>query len=171
MARLLTEFNDAIARKAAASAPGSVRAAVDRFGWSTRDLAERLGVSERTARRYRQQDRIPARRADEFRRAARSAATERQRSRIASRGLSAMNVHGRYRVSKSVYTTPQDSPVRIMDGNFISGASMREVFDLEQSGDPAEAEAALAAALGEAYGNGMENMSWDRVDSLDYTIR
>jgi DNA-binding transcriptional MerR regulator len=171
MANDLTRaFLAATEQRAGQRAPASVRDASARFGWSTHDLAERLGVSERTARRYKQQDRIPPRKAAEYRREAEQAAQDKMRDRITSRGLSGMRVQGRYQISKSVYETHPDAPVRLLEDSHISGATMREFYDALAEGDEAAAEEILAGALGEGYGVG-EGMSWERVDELDYRIR
>lgn len=165
---LLDAFLGEVDRRGAARAPSGVRAAVARFGWTSRDLARELGVSERTARRYRQQDRIPGRRQDAWRDTTRRESQQRQRERIGRRGLSGLTAEGRYRVSKSVYETHPDLPVRALEP--IPGSRMRDVFELADRGDLDAAEAELTGALGEAYGVG-ESMSWERVDSVSFTVR
>jgi len=161
---LLSAFTAAMEARAGRAAPSSVSGAVERYGWSTRELAQRMGVSERTARRYRQQDRIPDRRAADWREVTRQAATERQRARITRRGLSSMNVQGQYRISRSRYQARRDFPVRFVEGR-ITGRQMREVFE---ASSPAEAEKLLNDALAEAYG--APGLEFEDVEGLDFTI-
>jgi hypothetical protein len=186
--RLLNAYLAAEGRKVrsrAGSPPSSLGASAERYRWSARDIARELGVSERTARRYRQQDRVPARKAAEYDQArtrAESARTDAavraSRSRIASRGLRSLTVGGRYRVSSGEYETPPNKPVRVMDGNYIPGAGdgdldpgMADVFDLLEAGDLDGADTALQQALSNAYGTGGTLLDWSRVDSLGFTGR
>ena len=166
---LLDAFTAAMAGKAETRAPTSVHGAVERFGWSTRDVAREFGVSERTARRWRQQDRIPARRAEQWREVTRTAAAARQRAQIEARGLRGLTVTGEYRVSRSRYRARGNAPVRIMGDNRITGATMREVFSALDRGDADAAEAQLNDALADAYG--APGLSIESVDSLTYTVR
>jgi len=171
MARnLLDALNQGLDNRAARRAPMSPLGAGASFGWSASELAARLGVSPRTARRYRATNVIPPHRLADFDREVRGEYERRQRDRIGRRGLSELKVQGRYRVSKSVYETHPDAPVKIMDGEHIPGATMREVFALEDAGDPAAANELLEQALSEAYGVG-EGLSFERADSAEYTIR
>jgi len=164
---LLSAFTSAMESRAERRAPSSVSGAVERYGWNTRELAQRMGVSERTARRYRQQDRIPRMRADRWREVTRDAAIDRQRKRIERRGLSGMNVQGTYHVStpRNRYRARRDFPVRFDQGR-ITGAQMREVF---AASSPAEAEQLLNDALSEAY-IGASGLEFDEVESLDFSI-
>jgi hypothetical protein len=156
--------------------PTSVGGAVSRFGWSTRQLAQAMGISERTARRWRQQDRVPPRRAaawsettarEQGKRndAARDAEGERRRKSIERRGLSRMNVSGTYRISNSRYQARKDFPVRFVTGK-ITGAQMREVFAAADRGDDDEAEELLNEALAEAYG--APGLYFEDVDGIDF---
>lgn len=166
---LTDAFTRAMASKADVRAPTSVHGATDRFGWSTRDLAQRMNVSERTARRWRQQDRIPPRRAEQWREATRTAAAERQRRQIETRGLRDLSVTGEYRVSRSRYRARPDRPIRIGPvRDRITGETMRGVFDALDRGDADAAEAQLNRALGDAYGAPIEMQT---VDDLSYRVR
>jgi hypothetical protein len=167
---LTRAFLAAADQRAARRAPGTPLGAEAKFGWNAAELASRFGVSPRTARRWRQFDTVPISKQREFDRQATAAQEARQRERISRRGLSGFRVQGRYRISKSVYETHPDSPVRIMEGEHISGEAMREFYGHLEQGDGDAAEAALAGALGEAYGVG-DNLSFDRVDRADFTIR
>lgn len=161
---LLSAFTAAMEAKADRRAPTSVAGAIERYGWTTRDLAREMGVSERTARRYRQQNRIPGMKAERWREVNRNAATARQRERITRRGLRGMNVEGTYRISRSRYRARRDFPVRFVEGR-ITGAQMREVFG---AATPAEAEELLNDALAEAYG--APGLYFEDVEGLDFTI-
>ena len=144
---------------------------------TTRQLAAELGVSERTARRYRQENRVPARRArefDELRQKSKDAEIQRYRRRIRSRGLRSLTV----RVSESQYDAGAHSPSVALDGIAGSGDAdtpgMAEVFDLLEAEDPdlEGADAALGDALAQSYGmNGGSSQRWIRVDSLTFTLR
>jgi hypothetical protein len=169
MAReLLDAFSARIAERAERRAPDTPLGATARFGWTAGDLAAAMGVSARTARRWRQFNHIPLRRQADFKHATTAAQEARQRARIGTRGLSGLTVQGRYRVSKSVYRTHPDSPVRALEP--IPPATMREVLELQEQGELDEANAVLESALSEAYGVG-EGLSFEQVDGLDYTIR
>lgn len=160
MARLVEGFVSAMNARADRGAPAHVGAAMDRYGWSTRDIAARFGVSERTARRWRQQDRIPARRDADWKNAVSSAARDRLRKRIERGGLKGMNVTGQYRISRRSHKAGKGAPIRfgsrgdqfVMGTNKITGAQMREVFAALDSGDIEQADAALNQSLAEAYG-------------------
>lgn len=158
MASLSERFLEAMARGADRGAPSSVRGAMERYGWSTRDLAVQLGVSERTARRYAQQNRITARsgadreaRNEQFRQRVREAASGRQRARMERRGVTNMTASGTYFVSKRTYRTSPGLPVRTLPGNKIPASAMRDYFAALDAGDPAAADAILNGALGGAY--------------------
>lgn len=187
MARLIDEFAQQVAARAArnvpasarAAAPSNVGAAMERFGWTTRDVAQRLGVSERTARRYRQQDRVPAKRlgdwrrdtqaaADRQRREAQTAAERKTWDRMGRRGISEMNVEGTYKISKSWYKSNAWSPVRILPGSKITPAQMRGVRDALEHGDESGADELLNAALAEAYG--APGLGFEDVDGLKFGI-
>ena len=169
----LTEgLTRAMAGKAEARAPATVSGAVDRYGWTSRDIAQRFGVSERTARRWRQYDRIPERRAGQWRDVTREAAAERQRRQIAARGLSGMAVTGIYRVSRSRYRAGARMPVRIMPGERIPGAAMRDVFGALDEGRADDAERLLNDALHAGYQlPGAAALEFEHVESLSYTVR
>lgn len=160
MARLVEGFISAMNARAERGAPSHVGTAMERYGWSTRDVAQQFGVSERTARRWRQQDRIPARRAAEWKDATQAAARERLRARIERGGLKGMNVTGQYRISRRSHKAGKGAPIRfgskgdqfVMGTNRITGAQMREVFSALDRGDVDQADAALNQALAEAYG-------------------
>lgn len=167
-------FTEAIGRRAAGRQPSSVRGAMERFNWTTRDVARRFNVSERTARRWRQRDHIPARRAEQWRNEVRGAAARNVRDRIGRRGLSGMRVSGTYLVDgnpKYRYKARPDRPVYILDGNKISGADMREVFEHLDQGRADEAEHKLSEALSDAYGTaGGATLEWENVDGLEFDI-
>jgi hypothetical protein len=162
-------FQAEFERKADRRLPESPQTASSAYGWTARDIAQRFDVSERTARRWRQQDRIPERRRAEWRRQVSGASRDRARQRIERRGLSGMKVQGRYRVSRSRYETHPDAPVRIMGGSRIPGAAMREFFSAMDEGDVSRADELLGGALAEAYGMG-QPMDWERVDEIDYRV-
>ena len=164
MGTLSEEFRRQLAgraEKAEGRTPTGVKAAMDRFGWSAKDLAEKLGVSERTARRYRQQDRIPERRAeqrDRFGRESRAATTDRvsdraakTRKRIEQRGLRKMEALGKYVISKTRGQAGPGAPAKLMGTNKISPASMRDYFAAVDQGDEAAADEILNDALAEGY--------------------
>ena len=185
MAGKLTDaYLRAEAARAEVRAPSSVRGTLEHLGWSAREVAQRFDVSERTARRWRQQGRVPARKAAEFDREARGAVQaaelERVRTRIAGavrngsrsggRGLSRMSVTGRYKVSRTEAEARGYSPVYAQDP--IPGSALGEFYDLLEAGDEDGAEDALAAALSEAYQmDGGSVLEWQRVDSLSITLR
>lgn len=174
---LIRAFLGALDSKADKRAPSSPGAAVAEFGWSTRDLAQRLGVSERTARRYRQHNAIPARRRAAFDEATRQASRDRARARIVRRGLSGLSVQGFYQVSRSRYRTNRAAPVRILPGNAISGSAMRDVFAEVDAGDLAGADELLSGALAEGYGMSgpasgePASLTFQQVESLEYVVR
>jgi Homeodomain-like domain-containing protein len=159
----------AMAGKADARAPTSVHGAVDRFGWTTRDIAREFNVSERTARRWRQQDRIPERRAGQWRNITRREATRRQREQIERRGIKNMSVTGVYRVSRSRYRARGGAAVRIMGDNRITGETMRGVFSALDEGRADDAERLMNDALADAYG--APGLQIESVDSISYTVR
>jgi hypothetical protein len=159
-----------MAGKAETRAPGSVREAQGRYGWNTRDIAQRFNVSGRTARRWVQQDRIPARRAEQFRAVVRAQAAAGQRRQIEARGLSGLRVTGIYRVSANRYRARSNAAVRIMPGGRISGSTMREVFRAVDEGRGGEAERMMSDALTRAYG-ASSPVRFEDVDSLSYRVR
>lgn len=167
---LLNALSGAMAGKAETRAPSTVREAQSQFGWSTRDIAGRFGVSPRTARRWVQQDRIPARRREQFRAQARAMAAGRQRRQIEARGLAGLSVTGIYRVSRSRYRARGNAPVRVMPGSRIPASSMREVFGAIDAGRSAEAERMMNEALSRAYGTSSP-VEFEDVDSLAYRVR
>jgi hypothetical protein len=169
----LTEaFTGAAGRRGERTAPETPRAAADRYGWTARDVAQRFNVSERTARRWRQQDRIPERRREDWNREVRRERDTRTRKRIERRGLKGMRVSGNYVVnSKYKYKARPDAPVRLMPGNKIQGSTMRDFFEAVDGGRLDEAESMLNDALGEGYEiSGGGALSWDDVDGLDFDI-
>lgn len=173
VAPLLSAFLSRMDAKSEVRAPTTVNAAVNRFGWSTRDLAREMGVSERTARRWKQFDKVPERKAERFRDVVKSEAARRQRQRIERRGLSGMRVEGTYRISRSRYKARQDYPVRFGQGeklgtDRITPAQMREVFGALDRGELADAEQMFNDALGEAYG--APGLSFEEIDDIDYEI-
>jgi hypothetical protein len=143
------------------------RAAMERYGWTTREVAQRFGVSERTARRWRQQDRIPERRREDFQREQRRERATRSRARMERRGLSGMSATGEYAVSRNRYRATPRAPVRIMPGNKISAADMRAYFEALDRGDQAEADQILNDALGRGY---EAPTSFTDAEGVDFTI-
>jgi hypothetical protein len=141
---------------------------MERFGWTTRDVATRFGVSERTARRWRQQDRIPERRAGDWQRETRAEARARTRQRIEKRGIRHMSATGPYKISKSRYRATAGAPVRILEGNKITPAQMRGVFAAADSGDMDAADALLNEALAGAYEAG--GLEMEDVESLEWGV-
>lgn len=179
MAGLTEGFINAMNARAERGAPAHVGTAMERYGWSTRDVAQQFGVSERTARRWRQQDRIPARRAADWRDAVQGAARDRLRQRIERGGLKGMKVTGQYRVSVRSYKAGRQSPLRfgsirgnpvprVTGTNQITGEQMREVFAAIDAGDQAAADAALNKALGEAYG--APGLEVEDAESVEFDI-
>jgi len=192
MAGKLTDaYLRAEAARAEVRAPSSVRGTLEHLGWSAREVAQRFDVSERTARRWRQQGRVPARKAEQFDREARGAVQaaelERVRTRIAGarakdaegnrtgsrsggRGLRGMSVTGRYKVSRTEAEAHGYLPVWAPEG--VPGSALGEFYDLLEAGDEDGAEDALAEALSDAYGtDGGSRLDWLRVDSLSITLR
>jgi len=180
MATLSERFQERMTAAADRGAPSSVRGTMDRYGWNTRDLAQRLGVSERTARRYARENRItaPGRTAAEarrglFDRARADAARDRQRARMQTRGLASMSAQGEYMVSKNRYRTRPGASVRIgpnsgvQGTNRISPAAMRAYFAALNQGDEAAADQILNDALGAGYG---APTVFTDADSVDFTI-
>jgi Homeodomain-like domain len=167
MASLSDEFQRRMSERAERAAPSGARAAMDRYGWSAREVAQQFGVSERTARRWRQQDRIPERRRDDWQRATGRAAQARQRARMERRGLSALSVTGIYRISKNKYKATPGAPVRVMPGNKITAAQMREYFGALDAGDAEAADQILNDALGEAY---EAPTDFEDAEGVDFTI-
>lgn len=168
MAGLSDEFQRAMQARAERNVPSHVRATMERFGWSARDVAEKFGVSERTARRWRQQDRVPERRAGDWHRAATSAAAGRLRERMERRGLSGLTVTGQYRISKSTYKAGPGAPARLMPGNKIAPAVMRGYFAAIDQGDAEQADEILNQALAEGYE--APGMHFEDVDGIDFQI-
>jgi hypothetical protein len=169
VARLIDEFLSQVDAKSARGLPAAgVRQAMDRFGWTARDVADRFGVSDRTARRWRQQDRIPERRREAWTRETRDAARARTRQRIERRGIGSMTATGPYRVSENRYKATPSSPVRIMPGNKITPAQMRDVFGAVDSGDMDAADQLLNDALAGAYE--APGLAMEDIDSLEWGI-
>lgn len=168
MASLSDEFRRQIQARAERNTPSGVRGAMERFGWSSRDVAERFGVSERTARRWRQQNRVPARRREDFLREATSAAARRVRERMLRRGLSGLIVTGIYRISKSRYKAGPGAPARLMPGNKISPAVMRGYFGAVDQGDDEQADEILNQGL--AGGYEAPGMHFEDVDDVHFDI-
>lgn len=169
MARLIDEFVSQLDARADRSVGrADVGRTMDKYGWTTKDVAARFGVSDRTARRWRQQDRVPDKRAADWRNAARDEARKRARERIEKRGISRMSVQGTYRVSRFRGKTGPTSAVRILEGSKIRPAQMREVFGNLDAGDIDAADAALNDALAEAYG--APGLSMEDVDSLEWGV-
>jgi DNA-binding transcriptional MerR regulator len=168
VAGLSDEFQRQIQARAERNVPSHVRATMERFGWTTRDVAERFGVSERTARRWRQQDRVPERRAGDWHREATSAAARRIRERMERRGVSGLTVTGIYRISKSRYKAGPGSPVRIMPGNKIKPAQMRDYFSAIDQGDEDAADELLNQSIAEAYE--APGLHFEDVDDLHFDI-
>jgi hypothetical protein len=169
VARLINEFLSQVdARSERGLASAGVGQLMERFGWTTRDVAGRFGVSERTARRWRQQDRIPERRAGDWQRETRAEARARTRQRIERRGIRKMEVTGRYRISKSRYRAGRGAPVRVLEGNKITPAQMRTVFAAVDAGDMEQADAALNQALAAAYD--APGLEMEDVESLDWGV-
>jgi hypothetical protein len=150
--------------------PSTPLGAQGRFGWQSGDLASIMNVSPRTARRWRQQNRVPLHRQADWQRAVRDETARRQREQIEARGLRNMQVTGEYRVSRSRYRSRAGAPVRIGPGrDRISGATMRDVFTALDEGRADDAERVLNDALGDAYG--APGLRVESVDSLSYTVR
>lgn len=168
MARLIDEFLSQMDAKSARGVPEGVRTAMDRFGWTTRDVADRFGVSERTARRWRQQDRVPERRRESWTQQTRDEARARTRRRIERRGISSMTATGPYRVSKNRYKATPSSPVRIMPGSKITPAQMRGVFEAIDAGDRDAADELLNDALADAYE--APGLHMEDIDSLEWGV-
>lgn len=167
MASLNDQFQRAMEARAGARQPSSVRGAMDRYGWSTRDVAQRLGVSERTARRWRQQDHIPERRRGDWRRETVNAARGRQRARMERGGVASMSAAGQYQVSKSRYRTGPNSRVRTSQAK-IPAAAMRAYFAALDRGDAQAADDALNGALADAYG--ASDLHMTDVEDVNFTI-
>lgn len=187
MARLIDQFERQVAARAARNVPASVRAAVpsdvrgamDRFGWTARDLARMFGKSERTARRWRQQDHIPAKQLGDWQRETQAAAARQRREaqseaerktwdRLGRRGMREMRVEGTYKISKSRYKSNAWSPVRTLPGSKITPAQMRGVRDALDQGDRAAADELLNGALAEAYG--APGLEFEDVDNAEFDI-
>ena len=166
MPSLSDRFQQRMAERAERGDLGA-RAAMERYGWNTREVAQRFGVSERTARRWRQQDRIPERRREAFQREQRRERQARQRARMERRGLASMSAQGEYMVSRSRYRTRPQYPVRTLPGNKISAADMRAYFEALDRGAQDEADQILNAALGGGY---QAPTSFTDADSVDFTI-
>ena len=166
MPSLSDAFQQKLADRAARGDLGA-RRAMERYGWSAREVAQRMNVSERTARRWRQQDRIPARRMEDWRRQEQRERADRSRERMRRRGLSSMEATGEYKVSRNRYRANRNAPVRTLPGNKISAAQMRDYFDAIDRGDQAAADQILNDALGGAYG---APTSFDDAESVDFTI-
>jgi hypothetical protein len=150
--------------------PSTPLGAGARFGWGSGDIASLMNVSPRTARRWRQQNRIPAHRQSEWQRVTRDETARRQREQIEARGLRNMRVTGEYRVSRSRYRARPGAPVRIGPGaDRISGATMRDVFTALDEGREDDAERVLNDALADAYG--APGLRIESVDDLNYTVR
>jgi hypothetical protein len=173
MASLHDRFQQAIDARAAARQPGTVGGAMDRYGWSTREVAQQFGVSERTARRWRQQDRIPERRRADWREATTRAARGRQRARMERGGLRGMSAAGTYKVSKSTYRTGPASRIRTLgesDARKITAGQMRDYWAAVDSGNDAEADRILNEALAGDYAPDARGLAMEDADDVDFTI-
>lgn len=156
--------------------PSTVHGAMERYGWSTRDLAQQLGVSERTARRYAQQNRITGRGAAEraarqqaFQQSVTREARARQRRRMERGGLSSLSAAGEYQISKRRFRTGPGSRVRTgPSGEKIPASAMREYFAALDAGNQAEADRVLNDALADAYDASGLHMT--DVDDVTFTI-
>jgi transposase-like protein len=168
MARFSDEFRDQIQARAERQAPGTPLGAMARFGWNTGDIAGLMGVSSRTARRWRQFNTVPPARRGDWHRATTAAAAGRIRARMERRGLSGMEVTGTYKISKTTYRAGPGSPVRIMPGNKISPAQMRGYFSALDQGDAAAADALLTQALADAYE--VPSLTFEDVDDVHFDI-
>ena len=166
--RLIDEFMAQVDARSERGLGGGTGHLMDRFGWNTRDVSRRFGVSERTARRWRQQDRVPARRREDWNREVRSEARARTQRNIGRRGIRNMTVTGIYRISENRYKAMPGAPVRIMPGNKITPAQMRAVFAAVDAGDMDAADDLLNEALAEAYE--ADGLVMEDVDSLDWSI-
>jgi hypothetical protein len=168
MAGLSDGFQGEIGRRAERQAPDTPLGAMARFGWTTGDIAGRLGVSARTARRWRQFNTVPPARRGDWKRETTAEMAGRIRERIERRGLSGMTVTGTYQISKSRYKAGPGSPVRIMPGNKIKPAQMRDYFSALDQGDAGAADALLNQALADAYG--ASGLSFEDVDEVHFDI-
>lgn len=139
-------------RRGGRNLPRSVEGVMQRFGWTTRDIAQKFGVSERTARRWRQQDRVPDKRRADWDTAKRAEVRARARAKMERGGLKGLTVTGTYVISKTRAKAGRGSPVQVLPGSKITGAQMSIVFDALDRGDRAEADEALNQALADAYG-------------------
>jgi DNA-binding transcriptional MerR regulator len=138
-------------RRGGRNLPRSVEGTMRRFGWTTKDVAARFGVSDRTARRWRQQDRIPDKKRDSWNDAKKAEARARQRAKMEKGGIKKLTVTGTYRISKTRGKANSSAPIQFMGNNKISGAQMQEVFGALDRGDREAADDALNQALAEAY--------------------
>jgi hypothetical protein len=168
VASLHDRFQQAVDARAAARQPSSVGGAMDRYGWSAREVAQRFGVSERTARRWRQQDRIPERRREDWRRELTREARGRQRARMERGGIGQMSAGGEYEVSPGRrYRTGPSSRVRTSQAK-IPAAAMRDYWSAVDRGDAAEADQILNDALAGAYD--APGLHMTDVDDVNFTI-
>lgn len=169
MASLSDAFLASMAARAERGAPGGPRETMERYGWTTGDIAREFGVSPRTARRWHQQDRIPARQAENWRAASAAAAQGRQRARMERRGLSGMRATGTYEVSPGRrFRTRPGYPVKTPDGVKIPAAALRDYFGALDQGAPDLADQILNDALAHAYD--AEHLTFIEADNVDYTI-
>lgn len=151
MASLIDAFEGEMDRRGGRNLPRSVEGTMKRFGWTAKDIASKFGVSERTARRWRQQDRVPDKRRDDWNQAKKDEARARARAKMEKSGLKQLKVTGTYIISKTRGKAGSAAPVQMVGNNRISGAQMRTVFDALDRGDREEADEALNQALAEGY--------------------
>lgn len=169
MASLDDAFQQAAADQATGRVPSTVAATMDRFGWTTSDVADKFGVSQRTARRWRQENRVPTRggKRESWRGEVRNEMRQRARRRMERRGITKFTIQGQYKISKRSWKTGPNSPIRNVMGK-IPASAMRDYFAAIDQGDQAAALAALNAGIGEAYG--APGLEITDVESFTFTI-
>lgn len=168
MAGLSDEFQGEIQARAERRAPDTPGGATARFGWNTGDIAGLMGVSARTARRWRQFNTVPVHRRGDWHRATTAAAAARIRQRMETRGLSGLTVTGTYRISKNRYKAGPGAPARLMGDNKISPATMRGYFAAIDQGDAGQADEIINQALADGYE--APGMHFEDVDEVHFDI-
>ena len=164
MGKLYDAMSDAIRGRA----PRGLPQAQSRWGWSTKEVAQRFGVTQRTAQRWQAAGQVPARRAGQLQDILSTEADKRARERAAKRGFGPVTIGGTYQVSN--YRPQRTGPGSRFRTDEIPPAKVREILALADAGDVAAAEDVLSQAIADGYGI-TQPVTWEDVDSATFDAR